>query len=182
MITAIDPSSVKTTKTQSTPASQDFAVFMGALSPASGELTIQSGGTGQESAVARAAMTGLAGATAPYNAPYLSGSSYGSGGAGLGLATPPLFDPTISNPATGAATPAAATGGTATNGALPFQNPSQDFVEKDYLLRQMNDSAMNMLLLQAQVQEQNKNYTMVSNMLQSRDRTLHNMIQNIRGM
>ncbi|MBI4373800.1 MAG: hypothetical protein HY542_02880 [Deltaproteobacteria bacterium] len=46
----------------------------------------------------------------------------------------------------------------------------------------MHTDSLNMLVLQAQVQQENRQHTMVSNILQSRDRTLHNLIQNMRGM
>lgn len=182
MTIAIDPRSVKKsgggTQSQSL-AAQDFSVFMGAMAPAGAQTTVTSGGNGQEAAVTQAAMTGLSGASAPYNAPYTSGM--GGGGPGFVGTTVSPFDPNQAAPGTGAgATPAGAGAGSATG--LPFSNPSNDFMEKDFLLTKMNDSAMNMLVLQAQVQDQNRNYTLVSNMLQSRDRTLHNMIQNIRGM
>lgn len=177
MVTAIDPMSIK--RSGSTvapaPASQDFSVFMGALAPAGGETgrQLESSNAG---AVTQAAMTGLSGASAPYY----------SGGPTVGVASGPMagiaaYD--IGGAVNGSTfgTPAATTGGaTGTATGVPFTNPSQDFMEKDYLLREMNDASLNMLILQAQVQNQARYWTTVSNVIQSRDRTLSNLIQNIR--
>lgn len=182
MVTAIDPNAFRTSgkavKTSS--GAQDFSVFMGAMAPAGAEGAVQGGGDTRHAAVTQAAMTGLSGASAPYNSPYLG--SLG-GGAALGVATTNPFDVGGATPAyTGGATPAPT--GVAASGSTPFplENASQDFLEKDYILNKMHSDSLNMLVLQAQVQQQNRQYTMVSNMLQSRDRTLHNLIQNMRGM
>ncbi len=170
MITAIDPNSVRQSgrAVSASSGTQDFSVFMGSMAPAGAEGTRQAGATNQHAAVTQAAMTGLSGASAPYNAPYFGGAvstaSYPLGGA---------------NPATGGGTPATDAGATTTTNGSPFVNPSQEFLERDYLLKEMHDQSMNMLVLQAQVQDQNRQFTLVSNMLQNRDRTLQNMIQNI---
>jgi len=147
------------------------------MAPAGAEGTIQAGGDPQHAAVTQAAMTGLSAASAPY------GGSASYGGA-LSTQTNP-FNPNYADPAFGTAP--ASTGTTATTtatgaGTVPFDNPSQELLERDYLLGRMHTDSMNMLVLQSEVQNQNRQYTLVSNMLQSRDRTLHNMIQNMRGM
>ncbi|MBI2083124.1 MAG: hypothetical protein HYT76_06100 [Deltaproteobacteria bacterium] len=180
MVTAIDPNafrtSGKTVKTAS--GAQDFSVFMGAMAPAGAEGTVQGGGDTRHAAVTQAAMTGLSGASAPYNSPYMG--SLGAGAA-LGVATTNPFDAGAATPAyTGGTAPASTAAAGA--GAVPFENASQDFLEKDYILNKMHSDSLNMLVLQAQVQQQSRQFTMVSNMLQSRDRTLHNLIQNMRGM
>ena len=171
MITAIDPNSVRQSgrTVSASSGTQDFSVFMGSMAPAGAEGTRQAGATGQHAAVTQAAMTGLSGASAPYNAPY-----FGPAGA-VSTASYPLGG---ANQAAGGGTPATGAGATTADGA-PFINPSQEFLERDYLLREMHDQSMNMLVLQSQVQDQNRQFTLVSNMLQNRDRTLQNMIQNI---
>lgn len=178
MITAIDPNQMRQTG-RTVPASssnQDFSVFMGAMAPAGAEGTRQAGYTDQHAAVTQATMTGLSGASAPYS-PFLGTTG------GIATASYPLglgYELGGANPATGPGTPAASGGGATPAGTgSPFLNPSQEFLERDYLLTQMHDQSMNMLVLQAQVQDQNRQFTLVSNMLQNRDRTLQNMIQNI---
>jgi len=176
MITAIDPQAVKKSgKPVSTASAQeDFSVFMGAMAPAGYEAGVQVAENYNAAAVTHAAMTGLSGATAPYNGGYLGITSGGAGG----YYSPGAFRLGDSTPAIGAG---GTTGGVTPTGGLPVENPSQDFIEKEFLLRQMFDSSMSMLVLQSQVQEQSRNFTLVSNVLQSRDRTLHTMIQNMRG-
>ena len=174
MINAIDPSEVKTTQKNQplVTGQQDFSAFMGAEALAGREATTQSGGSPEQAGVTHAAMTGLAGAAGTGSYPYLGIASP------VGIASPGPIGGGQTYPTTG---PAVGGGTTAANG-LPFSNPSQDFLEKDYLLKQMQDSSMNMLMLQSQVQDETRNFTLVSNMLQSRDRALHNIVQNIRGM
>ncbi|MBI2066619.1 MAG: hypothetical protein HYW02_07590 [Deltaproteobacteria bacterium] len=186
MITAIDPVMLKksgtTVKTSS--GSQDFSRFMGAMAPAGYEATMQTTNDPNQAAVSHAAMTGLSGATASYHAPYYGTApvSTASTGGGyppmMGTQTIPPLDPGAASAGGGMIPPGGV--GSAASGAIA--NPSQDFQEKSQLLNQMYDSSLNMLFLQAQVQDQNREFTLASNMLQSRDRTLHNMIQNMRGM
>lgn len=172
MISAIDKEAIKQSGEKvGVASSQDhFSAYMGALAPAGGQ-SVSYAGEQNGAVVTQAAMSGLAGATAPYNAPYMGAM----GVPGAGVASP-VFTPGGGGSGAGGAT---AGGGVAGAEGTPFSNPSQDFLEKDYLLRQMQDHALNMLVLQAQVQDQNREFTLVSNMLQTRDRTLHTMIQNI---
>ncbi len=180
MITAIDPSKIKVstnTSTRSASSSQDFSAFMGSFSPAGGEVT-QVGVTTNGAAVTEAAMTGLSGAartTGGGAAPY--GYGTGLGGSIVGINT---FGPDYAAPAIGGGTGSSA-GGTAapTGTGLPFENPSQDFLEKDYLLKQMNDSALNMLMLQARVQEDNRQVTLIGGIQQARHNSLRELIQHI---
>lgn len=175
MVTAIDPNAFRTSGTQvrTSSGAQDFSVFMGAMAPAGAEGAIQGGGDSRHAAVTQAALTGLSGASAPYAGSLGVAST-------VGVATANPFDVGGATPAySGGAAPASAAGGAS---PFPFENPSQDFMEKDYILNKMHSDSLNMLVLQASVQQQSRQFTMVSNMLQSRDRTLHNLIQNMRGM
>jgi hypothetical protein len=198
MITAIDPvalkKSGKTVRVSS--RSSDFSQFMGAMAPAAGQAHVQATGNSNEAAVTHAAMTGLSGATASYHAPYYGASGvYGTPTAGfpamgtqgtggvpvMGTQALPTFGPGGSQAATGFQTPTA--GGAAGGASAAFApGSSQNVQDQSQLLGQMYDSSVNMLFLQAQVQDQNRQFTMASNMLQSRDRTLQNMVQNMRGM
>lgn len=175
MITAINPESIKTSspRMSTSSTSGDFSVAMGALAPTAGEMSTV--GMSQNGAVvSQAAMTGLSGAGSVASAPY-----YGYSASTVGISSP-TFGADYATPAVGGPAPGAsgAASPTAANGS-PFQNPSQDFMEKDYLLKQMNDSAMNMLLLQARVQDDNRRYTLMSSIVQARHTTIREMIQHI---
>lgn len=174
MVTTIDPAAIKRTgETRGQSNVRDFSVFMNSFGPTA----YQADEGGNLGVTTQAAMTGMSNAsTGSYNSPYMTGPggalmstsshipghiNYGDGGV----------------PATGFGGSAGATGASGTQ----FQGEADDFVQKEQLFRTMHDSMMNMLVIQAQVQDQNRQFTLVSNMMQSRDQAMKNMIQNMRG-
>ena len=136
----------------------DFSATMSSIAPGAAEAMYQYQGS-DSAAVTHAALTGVAGAANGYG----YGSVYG-GAPFLGGATGGGY---VSGAAGGLTIPGVA-------------NPSQSAVEGQYLIQSMNDSNMKMLVLQSQVQDVNREYTTLSNVLQSKHQTEINAVRNMR--
>lgn len=134
----------------------DFSATMLAIAPGAAEAVAQSSGS-NSAAVTHAAITGVAGASQGY------GYS-GAYGGGVSAASYPIE-------------PVPGTTGVGGVGGLP---PSQSFQEGSALLQAMNDSNMKMLTLQSAVQDVNREFTVLSNVLQSKHQTEINAVRNMR--
>lgn len=168
MSIVVDPNAIKAQSNSSKPKSfgvDDFSATMSAIAPGASEAMFQAQGY-DSAAVTHAAITGVAGAAGSYG----YGSVYG-------------------NPLVGAAggasglVGAAVTGGDAIpgfTGPTGTGSPSQGYLEGQALIQAGNDSNMRMLILQSQVQDMNREYTVLSNVLQSKHQTERNAIQNMK--
>ncbi len=138
----------------------DFSATMMAIAPAGAEIAAQSGGS---AAVTHAAITGVAGASQAY------GYSGPYGGAGISPASYPIEPVPGTTPIPGSQ-----------GGAYYGSTSSQSFQEGSALLQAMNDSNMKMLTLQSSVQDLNREFTVLSNVLQSKHQTEINAVRNMR--
>lgn len=167
MSIVVDPNAIKAQSASSKPKGfgvDDFSATMSAIAPGASEAMLQAQGY-DSAAVTHAAITGVAGAAGSYG----YGSVYG-GVPGLVSAASHVPGHTGGDAIPGF--PGSPTGGA--GGA------SQSFLEGQALIQTMNDSNMRMLVLQSQVQDVNREYTVLSNVLQSKHQTERNAIQNMK--
>ncbi len=147
----------------------DFSATMSAIAPGVAEGVLQSGASTNSAAVTHAALTGVAGAPQAYGYGGAYGNPYSMiSGASLGGGVPGLV---------GAATDPIGYGGGTLPSGLPLSAQGQ---ENSYLIQAMQDSNMKMLVLQTEVQDVNKEFTLLSNLLQTKHQTEINSIRNTR--
>ena len=137
----------------------------------------------QAAAATHATLNGVAGATNGYGygAPYLGapvspqGGGFGSvGGFGGGLVAANNHGGVgVGNPGTDIGAPGGTEAGIVGGGGF-----SQDYYEKRAVLQAMNDSNWQMLLLQNDVQNVNREFTILSNIMSVRHQTDMNMLRN----
>lgn len=171
MSIVVDPNAIKAQSASSKPKSfgvDDFSATMSAIAPGASEAMFQAQGY-DSAAVTHAAITGVAGAAGSYG----YGSVYGNPLVGAAGGASGLVGAAVTG---GDAIP----GFTPTGGTTGTGGASQSFLEGQALIQTMNDSNMRMLVLQSQVQDVNREYTVLSNVLQSKHQTERNAIQNMK--
>ena len=134
----------------------------------------------QAAAVTNATINGVAGASNGYGygAPYLGVGTPGVGGSSVGgaggyVATNQQAGFGIGDPGGNVGAPGGAPGGLPSEGGL-----STDYYEKRALLTQMNDANWQMLLLQNDVQNINREFTILTNIMSVRHQTEVNIARN----
>ena len=179
MITAIDPNAVRmeSDKQQRSGASLtgvDFPTAMNAAGATAATAVSLDRGY-QPAAVTQAAISGLAGApgafghdasVAPYYGVSLASTPFASGGYSYGGAS-------FAGGYTGS--------GASTVGTTPASGwSSQDNYEKSLLLQQMNDSNLEMIVLQTQVQDTSREFQTWTNILKTKSDTELSAVRNMR--
>ena len=168
----VDPNAIKvqsSTTKQKSFGVDDFSATMSAIAPGVTEGVFQSGASNNAAAVTHAALTGVAGAPQAYGYGGAYGNPYSmvsaaSGGGLVGAASLSYPPP----------------GGGGDGGIPPPGGFSPQGQEHMYLINAMQDSNMKMLILQTQVQDVNKEFTLLSNLLQTKHQTEINSIRNTR--
>lgn len=170
MLAVIEPQSILREQRGTGPsssASSDFMALMSSIAPGAAEVTGQATQDAGVASVAHAAITGVA--TAP------SGSStYNMGLAGFNTGG---YGGDIGNLPSGSANLGGGYGNSL-NSSTGL--PTDPFLQQDYLLNKMRETNMQMLTLQAAVQQENRDWTTRSQILKSKHDTEMAQVRNLR--
>ena len=163
-------------KTQSPNSLESFSSVMSAFGPAGVEATAQASGA-NTATLTSAVVTGVTGAAAGSNV-------YGMRTASPTVGDSPFLPGGYSVPSTvgyGTGTGTGYTGGSdAPLGYGGSSVPTDPFLQQDYLLNKMRDTNLQMIGIQAEVQQINREFTTISNVMKAKHDTQIGTIRNFR--
>jgi uncharacterized membrane protein len=153
--------------------SQKFSELMSAFSGTGAEVAGLASKNTQVASMTHAALTGAASAASPYSQAYMGTSSPFSSG---GYAPSGTVGSGYSGGTYAGGTYGSAGGGIAGGGGLP----TDPVLAQDYLLNKMRDTNMQMIQLQAMVQQESRRFQTSSNLIKAKYDMEINSVRNLR--